>query len=133
MRLAAADPLCSGCRACQITCSMAVLRESNPKKSLLRVEGHFPEPGKYEIHFCTQCGECAKACPVEAIKLVDGVYVVDEATCISCMACVEACPHGVMVLYPGSDVPRKCINCGACVRMCPKGAIYDADAGEGGR
>ena len=133
MRLAARNELCSGCRVCQVACSLSILRENNPKRGLLKIEPHFPVPGNYSIEFCTQCGECAEVCPVEAIDLVDGVYVIDKETCIGCMACVEACPHGVMVVHKGEDAPCKCTLCGACTEMCPRGAIYDADAGEGGR
>jgi len=133
MRLAAKNELCSGCRVCELACAMEVRRENNPKKRLLRIEAHFPAPGKYEIHYCTQCGECAAVCPVEAITQEDGVYILDESKCISCMACVDYCPYDVMMVHPGSEIPSKCILCGACVRMCPKGAIYDADTSEGGR
>ncbi|MEA4884340.1 MAG: 4Fe-4S binding protein [Clostridia bacterium] len=133
MRLAAKHDLCSGCRVCQVACSLEVLRENNPKKGLLKIVPHFPAPGKYEVKYCTQCGRCAEVCPVEAIALVDGVYRIDSETCIGCMTCVDECPYGVMVASEGEAVPSKCILCGACVEMCPRGAIYDADSGEGGR
>ena len=74
MRLAAKNELCSGCRVCELACAMEVRRENNPKQRLLRIEAHFPAPGKYEIHYCTQCGECAAVCPVEAITQEDGVH-----------------------------------------------------------
>jgi Fe-S-cluster-containing hydrogenase component 2 len=41
---------------------------------------------------CTGCGACVDACPVDAIKLVDGKAVVDEETCIDCGTCVDECP-----------------------------------------
>ena len=41
---------------------------------------------------CTGCGACVDACPVDAIKLVDGKAVVDEDTCIDCGTCVDECP-----------------------------------------
>ncbi|MCX7425713.1 MAG: 4Fe-4S binding protein [Planctomycetia bacterium] len=40
---------------------------------------------------CTACGECAEACPLDAIEIKD-VAVVDAATCGDCGACVDVCP-----------------------------------------
>ena len=41
---------------------------------------------------CLGCGACAEGCPVEAIKVVDGVATVKKDDCVSCGACKEACP-----------------------------------------
>lgn len=41
---------------------------------------------------CTDCGTCARACPVQAIH-PDDPKEVDEKACISCMRCVSVCPH----------------------------------------
>lgn len=39
---------------------------------------------------CIRCGECAAACPVDAVYLaVDG----DPFVCIHCGRCVPFCPH----------------------------------------
>lgn len=52
-----------------------------------------PSSGKnfWVTNACTQCGLCAKVCPVENIKLVDGkpnwLY-----HCQHCMACLQWCP-----------------------------------------
>lgn len=40
---------------------------------------------------CTNCGLCAKKCPVQAIPL-DDPSKTDHETCISCMRCVSICP-----------------------------------------
>ena len=42
---------------------------------------------------CTGCGECVEVCPVEGIKLTDGVAIVDEDTCVECGVCTDACPQ----------------------------------------
>ncbi len=41
---------------------------------------------------CTGCGECASVCPVDAIRMEDGLPVVDEDWCIGCGVCVAVCP-----------------------------------------
>ena len=46
-----------------------------------------------ELVRCTGCGACAKACPREAIALVDGKAVIDHKACSGCLACVDACPE----------------------------------------
>ncbi|MBI5902652.1 MAG: DUF362 domain-containing protein [Deltaproteobacteria bacterium] len=44
---------------------------------------------------CTACGECAIACPVDAID-VGAVAVINEAACIGCGHCIAACPEGTI-------------------------------------
>jgi ferredoxin len=43
-----------------------------------------------KMKLCIQCGECAEACPVDAIYLdaTSNPYV-----CIHCGQCVPFCPH----------------------------------------
>src|SRR5512141_862039 len=89
MRLYVDSGKCSGCRACQVACSLNLFHENNPKKAALNLAPHFPAPGVYEMKVCTQCGDCAAACPSEAIKLNDrGAYAVDFELCDLCEACV---------------------------------------------
>ena len=114
---------CSGCGTCKLACAMENFSAVQPARALLRIEGRFPAPGDYRIHFCDQCGACAEACPVEAIVMVSGAYRVDQDLCTGCMTCVEVCPKGVMVEQPGSEFPAKCILCGACAEICPRSAI----------
>lgn len=40
---------------------------------------------------CTLCGQCAEACPVDAVRLDDGPLF-DEG-CIACYTCLRACPE----------------------------------------
>jgi len=61
---------------------------------------------------CEGCGECAKACPRDAIKLVEGVARIDRSICDRCMDCVEACPRGAL------EVTGKGITIGEAVHEC---------------
>lgn len=47
---------------------------------------------------CRGSGECIKACPQQAITLVDGVAVVDAGRCDLDGICIPACPHGAISL-----------------------------------
>jgi pyruvate formate lyase activating enzyme len=40
---------------------------------------------------CVRCGECAKACPIEAIDAEEGRFVTDREVCIVCQQCMDAC------------------------------------------
>ncbi len=90
---------------------------------------------------CLGLGDCVRACQFEAIKIIDGVAVVDENKCTSCGKCVKACPKNLIELIPEScrftvycssldrgALVRKicsvgCIGCRLCVRSCPRKAI----------
>ena len=106
---------------------MANYGECNPKKSALRAIAHFPVPGKYELLLCTQCGICAGACPMGAIKLENGAYVIDRNECTGCYTCVEACPRGALFTHPKESSPIKCKGCGECIEYCPRDVLYDAE------
>ncbi len=90
---------------------------------------------------CLGFGSCAKVCPEGAIKVVNGVAVVNRARCVACGLCVKACPRGLIELTPfknrvavqcsnrdrGPMVKKVCsagcIGCGICQKQCPAGAI----------
>jgi len=49
---------------------------------------------------CTQCDDawCVNACPVEAIKIDNGLgaKIVHDSTCVGCKVCTIACPFGTI-------------------------------------
>jgi len=54
---------------------------------------------------CAGCGVCEDVCPVEAIRVSDGVARIDQNRCNECEACVEACPNEaiLMVIEPTEE------------------------------
>jgi Fe-S-cluster-containing hydrogenase component 2 len=52
---------------------------------------------------CTGCGECATICPVEAVRMEDGVPIIDCDWCIGCGVCATVCPSDAVVLKVRED------------------------------
>ena len=81
-----------------------------------------------------------KACPFDAIHVIDGVAVVDKEACKACGKCIAACPKRLIELVPydqkhlvqcsskdkGKDVMKACsVGCIGC-KMCEKVCQFDA-------
>jgi anaerobic sulfite reductase subunit C len=43
---------------------------------------------------CTLCGACVKACPVNALSIVDGKLELNRSLCVQCGDCTRTCPTG---------------------------------------
>jgi len=121
---------CSGCRRCEIACSMRHEGKIWPEASRVRI--FMPFPGIEVPHLCAQCMDypCVEACPVEALSTDPdtGAVLVDRETCISCGACIRACPGDVPYLHPGDNKSTICDMCDGepeCVEVCVE-AGYNA-------
>ena len=68
---------------------------------------------QYRYFKCKECGQCAKACPYNAIAHLQ-------------RPCKFSCPVDA-ITYDEDGIsvidPDKCIRCGQCIHSCPFGAI----------
>lgn len=94
---------------------------------------------------CIGLGDCATACPFDAITMVDHFPNVDPDLCVGCGTCVRTCPKGVIELIPlkarvfvpcsSKDAGKMvkaicsvgCISCRMCVKSCPAEAVTMED------
>ena len=127
---------CTGCRLCELSCSLKKLGAFNPRVAHIRVVKD-EEAGKDVPLVCKQCEKapCMTACPVEALTRDERTHavVVSEEACIGCGACVEACPFGAIILQPETNIAWKCDLCGGdpeCVKYCASAAIQYIDSSE---
>ncbi len=116
---------CSGCRICEIVCSMEHFKKIDTSQAYIKYLDNWPQVGKVE--FCRQCSKrtCMQACPEEALFVSpEGCVQLDRERCTACLLCSEACPYGD--LPTDGEYPLFCDRCGGqfqCVTWCPKKAL----------
>lgn len=127
---------------CGGTCDKAVVKANYFGVDDCRKAATIPGKGaKACTYGCMGLGTCVKACPFDAIHVVNGVAVVDKEACKACGKCIAVCPNELISMIPyeapvevgcsstekGKDVrlvcETGCIACGICAKNCPEGAI----------
>ena len=127
--------------ACSGTCEKTSKRyEFQGIQSCQAVKGLYGGDGACKFG-CLGYGDCVKACPFDAIHIVDGVAKVDRAKCVGCGACASVCPNSVISIIPehkrkpvvlcqnkdkGADTRKACTaGCIGCMK-CAKACHFDA-------
>jgi iron only hydrogenase large subunit-like protein len=59
--------------------------------------GNYFHSVKLDIDKCQGCTNCIKRCPVEAIRVYQGMARIIEERCIDCGECIRACPNHAKV------------------------------------
>ena len=120
---------CTGCRTCEIACSLRQKGTCSPAKSAIRIT-KWEDRGVHVPIVCQQCDVplCEAVCPSNAISRdrKTGAMLVDESRCVGCQMCIATCPFGAISLDPDSRKSIKCNLCQgdpACVRFCEPNAI----------
>jgi 4Fe-4S ferredoxin len=79
---------------------------------------------------CIFCKKCEKACPEDAIYVINpvrGSLQLDTSLCPEgCRICVDICPSEAILIDEGKKLvvnEEFCIYCGACQQVCPEKAI----------
>ena len=91
---------------------------------------------------CLGFGSCVRACPYDAIHIVNGIARVNRRLCKACGKCVKVCPKHLIELIPDSAQyavrcasPEKgpavkkncsagCIGSSLCVKQCENDAVH---------
>ncbi|MDH5687221.1 MAG: 4Fe-4S dicluster domain-containing protein [Candidatus Bathyarchaeota archaeon] len=121
---------CSGCRMCEVVCSLRHENRIWPEASMIRI--FMFVPGVEIPHLCTQCYDypCVNSCPCEALAVdgKTGAVKVDKEKCSACGVCVNTCPGKIPHLHPNRKHIVICDLCGGdpeCAKICQK-AGFDA-------
>ena len=129
---------CTGCRICEVACSIHHVKAANPQKARIHIVKLESEADVISIPVkCMHCenAPCMAICPVGAISTSaeTGARQVAADKCIGCSACVYACPFGAIVLDREQGCSVVCDRCDGdplCVKLCSFDALQYVRADE---
>ena len=130
---------CTGCRLCEIACSLVKEQTIQPGISRISVRQYYP--GVEFPVVCYQCGaeaKCVEACPVDALAVdtsknlqtisIDTTKCTRTAQNSECTLCLDECPGLVVNFHPKTKAPLICDMCGGdpeCVKVCPSTTLLN--------
>lgn len=121
---------CTGCRLCELVCSVHHTGSSNPSRARIKVI-KWEHMGIYLPMTCNHCEKayCVEVCPTKACHRepeLNNRVIIDKNLCIGCRTCVIACPFGHPFFDVKDRVTVKCDYCDGdpqCVRFCEVRAV----------
>ncbi len=130
---------CTGCKLCEIACSIEKEGKIWPAASRMRVL-QYPPCVEFPVA-CYLCGAdalCISACGENALTLdpATSIILIDTGKCLrtrtdsknmDCVVCAEACPGDAVFFHPVTQEPLICDLCGGdpvCLAECPQKAIH---------
>lgn len=124
---------CTGCRLCEIACSIHHEKVCNPSRARIHVV-KWENAGLFIPMICQQCDTpiCETVCPMRAVKRDEktGALLIDYDLCVGCKLCVMLCPLGGVLIGKNRKI-LKCDLCDGeprCVKYCVPGALEYIDA-----
>jgi Fe-S-cluster-containing dehydrogenase component len=129
---------CTGCRNCELFCSLKNYGEVNPSRARIHVVRSQKDNIITTVPVvCQQCEDpmCMAMCPAGALARHPETHavVVDPDKCLGCRTCVEVCPFGAPSVDPRTGTSEKCNLCDGdptCVKVCSQFAIKFVTAEE---
>ena len=123
------DPLkCTGCKTCEVVCSLYHHNEVNPSRSRIRIV-KWEDKGIDVPVVCQHCEIplCMENCPTGALYRDEenGLVSYRRDLCIGCKLCLLVCPCGGISLCDDGSI-LKCDLCGGdpnCAKFCISKAI----------
>ena len=128
---------------CAGTCDKTTVKYEYTGVEDCEMMAFIPGSGAKNCTFgCMGFGSCVKACPFDAIHIVNGIAVVDQEACKACGKCVAKCPRHLIELVPykanhlvqcsshdkGPAVKKVCeagcIGCTLCTKQCEFDAFH---------
>ncbi len=101
---------CTGCGRCVEVCPRG-LNRVDPESYYVFVLCQSHDKGAVVNKLCDRgciaCRRCEKACPFDAIHVIDNLAVIDYTKCTACGKCVEACPKNTIVSFRKQRRARK--------------------------
>ena len=126
------DPTrCTGCRVCEIACSLEHTDECNPTRARIKIMKNDEEGIDLPV-VCMHCTNppCVEVCPTGAMTQDNssGAVLIMEELCLGCKLCMLVCPLGAVTVDTGSGQGKviKCDLCKGnpkCVMFCETKAI----------